>query len=136
MLDAGIVDQYVKLAVALHDVFERPARHLGVGDIEGHGLGADLGGCRIKLGGVAGVDNDRGAVLLERLGHGKPQAPRCAGDESHAALEGKHVFVDFHGCGTSPLSPIAEAAAASFLSLVQKRTPLVSFNEARRCASR
>ena len=92
VLDAGVVDENVELAVARRDVFERTARAT-LASVTSKAMASApiFGGGGIELGLVARVDDDLGAILRQRLGHGEAQAARGAGDEGHAALERKHA---------------------------------------------
>ena len=75
------------------------ARGSALGDVEGACAGtatlvADTGGCFLKTGGGAAIENDMRTLGRERGGHGKTEPARRSGDERDAAVERKHVRHD------------------------------------------
>ena len=91
VLDAGVVHQNIKTAMARRRWRRALGPDLGIGHIEGHrsrpqSFGGLAKGCRI-----ARVDDDVGAILCQRLGHGKAQAARRTGHQGNAILEGKYI---------------------------------------------
>ena len=114
VLDAGIVDQDVEPAVAWRDVAPSPPAWRAVGDVEGHRLGGMAGGGEPRRGlgqrrGVAGVDDDVGAVRGQGLGHGEAQPARGAGHQRDAAVEAEQV-----GHALTPVPGRARHAPVSY----------------------
>ena len=87
VLNAGIVDQDVEMAVFLDNVFQGLARDGGIAHIEGQGLRADGFCSRGKGCRIAGIDNDMGAIFLQGLGHGQAQPARGAGHQGNAIFQ-------------------------------------------------
>lgn len=86
VVDASVVDDDLHRA-GLQQRLQRGAAGLGVGDVEGDGLGAAAIGADLRgdrLGGVApgvGVDDDVQAVAGEATGDGAAEIAAAAGDE-------------------------------------------------------
>src|SRR5438067_1683409 len=111
--DAGVADDDVEAAVALHDVAGRRLHRRRVGDVERHRVGrAPRRGQRVGARArviAAGRRDDQRALRGEPLGNRPSDSARCTGDERHLAGQLEHDYV--------AREPTAASTAASVSGL-------------------
>src|SRR5690606_417891 len=115
---AGVVDEDVDATEQLEGLLQAGAGRLLVGHVgaDADRALADLGGGRLRVGLLAGGEDDVGALVAQRLGDGEADSSRRSGDDGRAALQSEVHQISLGvgwGCRSWGSRPSIGASAAA-----------------------